>query len=139
MISIARVAPSDSAALWAIVGPLLGRSAALSRGRYDIDDMARGMAAGEFDLVVIKDDQTIIGALTFAIKVYPKMRVLEVRDLGGDRFHDWKHQLNEAVDRLAKAADCVKIEFIGRAGWGKLLAPGGYEPVFVIYEKAITP
>lgn len=125
---------------WEVVEPLLARAAILTRGRFSTEDIKALVLEGKYALTVVLDeDNRIVGAMTTAIENYPGLRALQVTFLGGRLGVQWQRLALDGVERLARAANCSKIEFRGRKEWGMVLAPDGYEHLWVAYEKVLPP
>jgi hypothetical protein len=104
-----------------------------------VGDLLQALGSGTMQLYVVLEGKEILAGLALRVAEYPKMRVLDCVFLAGHRGLEWGEIVLDFVDRVAVATGCSKVEFKGRKEWARVLAPYGYEPTFVSYEKAVQP
>lgn len=122
--------------IWNKVEGFLKEATDMSEGRYDIEDLKTKLCAGEFQLWVVFDEKyEILAAITSSFMQYPKCKMLCGQFLGGIKMSLWHDKFVATFDNWARDNKCVAIEFSGRAGWGKVLAPHGYREVFRTYQR----
>lgn len=124
--------------MWPLVEAMFKRATDLSAGRYELDDLMLKVFRGDFTLwIVIEDHDRIIAAITSSFTNYPDGRFLSGQFLAGDKLDEWREPFCELFDRWGRDNGCKAIEFVGRAGWAKALAPQGYKEIYRIYQKEL--
>jgi hypothetical protein len=86
--------------------------------------------------VAILDDQ-IQGAATTEVVQYPRRKMVRVVTLAGDRFPEWRDDMDRALQAFAERVGANGIEIYGRKGWEKRLDDLGYKPKGVRYAKEL--
>lgn len=124
--------------VWPLVEAMLKRATDDSYGRYDIDDLMYKVFTGEFVLwIVVKDEDKIIAAVTSTFNIYPQGKFLSGQFLGGEELPAWRDSFCEIFDRWGRDNGCKAVEFVGRAGWSKALAPQNYREIYRVYQKEL--
>ena len=131
------VLPPEISAIWPEVAPMLARCKA--RGEWTTDDIAGWLVEGKMSLLAVVDEGRIIAGMIYSILEYPGTRVFYVTHLAGEGGFRWGGALLRWIDKMAAANNCSRVKFEGRPEWRRVLAPAGYQPVAIYYEKAITP
>jgi len=115
--------------------------AELSGGRYDVMDLVRLVESGRYQVwLAIDPEMGIQGVLTTSVSTYPGAKYLTMQFIGGEDIVHWKDIMLETVHNYAIQQGCVTlngtplVEFSGRRGWEKMLAPNGYVPAYTVYE-----
>lgn len=122
--------------VWEQAAPYLQESADLSRGRYLLSDIRQKIEQSEWHLwVVFEPGPHVVAAITSSFAYYPQAKALQGQFLGGTRLAEWRDMFCDTFDRWAKDNGCRFIEFVGRPGWVRALAPNGYEERFRIYYR----
>lgn len=121
---------------WPAIAP--GVAEALRHGRdiYTPADILRELLCREMFLWLVMDGENLRGFAVTQVMNYPHTRAYHVLLLAGEAFAEWGHLHPELV-REATALKCQVIEFCGRAGWKKVAAPFGYEPITTLYRKVL--
>lgn len=137
-VRVSLVPPEGVEGLWGKVGHLLKKATDMSGGRYRLKDLKAKLISGEFQLWVVYDEGlSMLAAITSTFTEYPQYRVLHGQFLGGDRLEEWRDKFCALFDRWGRDNHCKKVEFTGRAGWAKRLAPCGYREIFRVYEREL--
>ena len=105
-------------------------------GEYTTEDIKKRIKAKEMQLW-IKWEGGVKGVFVTQIMNYPQMKILLVLVLGGKNFKLWRDEVDELLQRYAKANDCKHIEFYGRKGWGSYLKDINYKEQARVYSKEI--
>lgn len=95
-------------------------------GEMDASDVLNLVLRGLFTLWTVIEDQTIVAAATSEIVTYPKCKALRVVTLGGSGINRWFAALDREWEREARRQDCIRIEAVGRKGWGRAVKAYGY-------------
>lgn len=117
--------------------PYLQESASRTSGRATVDDILRLILDGQMQLWVAYEGTTIYGHVITEIKVYPRCKMLVCQYCAGEPNHMQyvEDRMYDILEDVAKKADCVGIEFVGRPGWKKSAQAHGYEMRTVTYQK----
>ena len=129
------VKPEDVSDYWQLVGPILKKATDVSEGRYSISDLKERCESGAFQLWLVIDNGRVNAALTFSISIFPQKRILSIHYLGGEMMKDWIAPLADFMQRMTLVQQCDGLEFVGRPGWEKVLAPFGLRKAFVHYIR----
>ena len=123
-------------AVWPQVSPILEKSLHTAHGRFTMKSILREIVNFEQHLwVVFDDDKKIIAALTTRFVNYPDKRLLSGQFLGGEDIMQWRDPMLETLEKWAKDNHCAGVEMTGRKGFTKVLAPHGWTPEYIVYEK----
>lgn len=135
---ICYVQGSRVAEVWHLVEPILKRATDASGGRYTVADLAKKIDTGEIQLWIVIDERNqIIAANTTTFTQYPQLRATTGLYIAGDRLPDWKDDMVNVVEKVARNTESRIIEFVGRPGWGPVLKPNGFKLSFCTYEKRL--
>lgn len=138
-LRISYVTAPRVAEVWDRVGPILQLATERSRGRYTVKDLLKKLEDGEYQLWVVHDEQgKIIAANTTRFQQYPGFNVLQGLYIAGERLAEWKDQMCEVIETIARTTGCKEVEFVGRLGWGPVLAENGYRPTVQSYVKVLN-
>ncbi len=124
-------------AVWNEVAPYLQRAVAVTNGRFELEDVRRGIETGRYDLWVAYAEGEILGAEVTTIVEYPRKRALCSLFTGGKRLREWREPMMDLLIRFARDAGCQAIEGQGRASWVKLLEPYGVREMAVLFERDV--
>ena len=106
-------------------------SAALeySGGTHDIEDIADGLRAGQFQLWPGERS-----AIVTEIIVYPQLKDLHFFLAGGDL--DELRLMQPIIESWGKSVGCSRVSLAGRRGWERtFLRDRGYEPKWFVLCK----
>lgn len=107
---------------------------ALECGReHDEADVVAALENGAAQLWLGIDDQVRCAVVT-RLNQTARGLVCEIWLMGGVDRRLWLHFLAD-IEQAAKAAGCVAVELIGRAGWARLLPD--YKRTAVVLEKVL--
>ena len=135
MMRVSLIHPDYVSNCWEEVSPLLEKSIGTAHGRYTMDDILREIVNFEQHLWVVFDDGRILAALTTRFVEYPGKRMLAGQFLGGERIMQWRDEMLTTLERWAKDSKCEGLEMTGRNGFERVLAPHGWTPEYVVFEK----
>jgi len=122
MIEFLPVPASSVPDMWPLVLPHLAPSIALSRGRYEPEDVGILCARGHMQLWIAgRGDDQVIGAMVTEIAVYPRKRVARTVFAGGTDLRRWYRLASDAVEAWGRSWGCQGLEACGRRGWGRLV------------------
>lgn len=135
-LQISLVPHTDIENIWPKVSRYLKLASDQSYGRYRLADIRHKLETNEHQLwIVFDEDRNIVAAITSTFTLYPQFTSLHGQFLGGERLDEWRERFCDIFDRWAKDNGCRMIEFTGRPGWAKTLAPQGYKEVFRVYQR----
>lgn len=135
-LEVSLVPTHDVHRVWAQVAPMLEKATAMSEGRYNISDLARKLASGEFHLWIIFERRgEIIAAITSTFTWYPQSKALSGQFLGGARLSEWRDKFCNLFDSWGADNGCQIVEFTGRPGWARALKDNGYREIYRTYQR----
>jgi hypothetical protein len=110
-----------------------------TQGRASVDDILRFVLTGQMLLWAVHEDGTAFGHVITEVKQYPRCKFLTVQYCAGEPHHMERVEAEVfgTLERFAKDAGCVGVEFVGRVGWKKAATRYGYETHSVTYQKLI--
>jgi hypothetical protein len=123
-------------AVWPEVCPWIEAACRTNRGKYDAEDIRRGLLAGADQLWIWKTPTAFAIGITRLVD-YPKQKVCTLRIVTGTNAAEWQHAAVETIERWAKENGCQAMEFCARPGWGKRLRNQGYEMTHNYLEKPL--
>lgn len=101
----------------------------ITDGRCALDDVLLDVLNGTCLLWLAFDETTpdkdIYGLVVTKIAHYPRMKCTHVVYCAGREMDLWLGGMVDIVKRWARDNACARIEFVGRKGWTKVLAPHG--------------
>ena len=89
-------------------------------GEVDEAGLLERLLTGDAQLWVVWDDGLLGGAIT-SITNYAEFKAVRLVALGGERFEDWREEMDRLLDKFCEVHGCSRIEFYGRIGWSKRL------------------
>lgn len=95
---------------------------------------------GDWDLWVLADDQDVKVAMLASWHVHSYDKLYNIPWMGGQRdFRAFKYvaEALEHIEAYALSHGAADVVLFGREGWGKVLAPYGYQKTGSIFEKPI--
>ncbi len=122
--------------VWPLARPHLEPSIALSRGRYETDDVGILCARGFMQLWVATRDEKVIGAMVTELVNFPRKREARTVFAGGTDLRRWYRLASEAVEDWGRSWGCTALSAVGRPGWGRLV---GAEADGVCIYREIKP
>jgi hypothetical protein len=134
-MQVSLIHPDYVSGCWEEVEPLLAKSISTAHGRYTMDDILREVVNFHQHLWIVFDEKEIIAALTTRFMDYPRKRILAGQFLGGTRIMRWRDDMLVTLEKWAKDNNCTGLEMTGRNGFEKVLAPHGWTPEYVVFEK----
>jgi hypothetical protein len=136
MIRIVKVPQLLVGLVWGSVCPLLLRGAA-ENPRLTVEQMAVGLAEGDFDLWLVFRDEQLSAA--FMTQIYDG--ALDVFTLAGRGAFSWGKTLSRRLVAFAREQGCERIKFAGRKSHqrvsdydGALRIAGEIAPGILQYE-----
>lgn len=135
----ALVPPQRLADVWGHVSPLVTLACARSSGKFLASDVARSVAAGEFQLWVGLDDDPGPPKVILITRLlpYPRLIACELLACVGDDREAWEPLMDD-IEAWAKAAGATLMQPIARPGWERVLAKRGYRKTHVMLEKVLA-
>lgn len=119
--------------VWDDVKGYIKRAIDRSPPTHSLENVRKEIEIGQSVLYVIGDDKQAYGAAVACVMVYPQLRSVRVRYVGGDRMKDWLKELRKVIDIFALENDCQYIESVGRGGWKR--AWGCYSAGELLYRR----
>lgn len=124
--------------VWHLIEPHIARVTEIVDDETTPMHIKEKALIGEVLIITISEGDKIIAALTADIRTYDTgMKALHLPHLGGDKFFQWRDQLNIVVNAIAKDFDCQQLRIVGRRGWVKALKDLGWEEQYVVLKKDI--
>ena len=113
-------------------------AAALEHGGVMLwpQDIYNALIARTMKLWLAFDGATLKGCMVTQLANYPRIKVLSIVAAGGRDAREWM-QFDSTISEYARILDCEAIEFLGRQGWEKMVAPYGYKPVVTVFRKTL--
>ena len=100
-------------------------------GTHTIDDVAAGIASGQFQFWPGERSAVITEILT-----YPQLKALNFFLVGGDG-KELVERIEPIIVAWAKSIGCMRVTQVGRKGWSRVLRPKGYRTVLTMMLKEI--
>ena len=132
------IPPGHVSNVFADVKPYFDKAVARTRGRLVTDDLLRQVLVGESQLWVAFDDEQenkIKGIVVTTIKNYPHKRMVDMTFCAGEQLDSWCDLVFNLVEEWAINNNLDGMEFVGRAGWRKVLAKHGMRETYRLFEK----
>lgn len=131
------VRPDLVAAVWPHIEEHLQRAVDVCQERVDISHVYEATTTGEYLLWLVTNSVSgnIVAAYTTRIADYPGRNALAVDFVGGSELSRWLPDALQKIEHHARRCGCDLIEGYGRAAWGRVLAPSGWEPAYTTYHK----
>lgn len=124
--------------VWDVVRPMLEPAVSVTNGRFSTYSVYNDLQRGDSHLWIAFDDEgNIHGAVTTDIIDYPEKRCLSMTFVGGSKFSEWSHPLNEILENWARDNQCEAIEGQGRPAWNRLVRRFGCKPLATIFERNV--
>jgi hypothetical protein len=120
------------ARLWPTIEPILKRATDCTRGYEPIDVLSLAMI-GRMGVILVTEDDRIVGVAVTEVRQYPRCRVLEVPFVAGNGLKRWHQKLLDFIDAAAVGAECSDIMGFFRKGWVKF----GFELDGVIVRRRV--
>jgi hypothetical protein len=118
---------------WARCRPFVEAALTHAGGTHDIDDVAALIARGRAHFW--PGERCAVVTEFFD---YPRLKACNLWLLGGDLRELMR--MRPVIEAWARAQGCSRMLGGGpRRGWGRLLAPLGYRPDWIIYRKELDP
>ena len=124
--------------IWNDVSRVLHRSVLTAGGRFDLNDVRKGIKSGFYDLWVVMEEDRVVAALTTRVVAYPQCKSLALDWIGGSRMREWLPQAQKVMTKFAKENGCIQLEGYGRKGWDRWLRTYGWEPHYIAYKMEIV-
>lgn len=125
---------TDIEAVWEEVRPWIAAACKRSRGKFDEDDIKRGLLARDDQLWIWHTETAYAVGVTRLVH-YPKQLVCTIRIVTGRNRREWENECMSQIERWAKARGCDAMELQARPGWEKALPD--YEKTHVYLEKRL--
>jgi hypothetical protein len=117
----------------------LRKSEVWTKSRACVDDIVKFVLTGQMQLWLIFDPETNAtpGYFITEVKQYPQVKMLVVQYCAAEigMLNEVFEDSMNILERFAKDAECIGIEFFGRPGWGPHAKKHGYMTKTVVYEK----
>lgn len=126
-------------ALWLEIEPFINTALKAGTRDFTTEDVWDHLMKDEMRaLVIIDDNDVIVGCVILELVDYPKLRACHIVALGGKNLKQWIHLL-PFVEKVAKAEGAQRMEFIGREGWQRVeaLTQQGYKKMGVLIHKSL--
>ena len=134
-LELVALTPNQVKDVWNYIKPMLQRACDRSRGEIDATDLFKSCLIGESTIWVAYDDDGVIHAAGATERqARHDGNVCVITAMGGRSMKDWIGHI-ETIKNFAKFHGCDRVEFLGRAGWGRVVE--GATPVGTIYEVKI--
>lgn len=125
--------------MWNSVVPHLERVIELVADETSLDSIFQKSLSGEMLIILICEGASIIAAVTAEIRIYDSgFKALHIPQLGGDKFFEWRDQLDSVLNAIAKDFNCSQLRIVGRRGWIKALKDLGWEEQYVVLKKEVV-
>lgn len=125
---------TDIEAVWGEVLPWISAACKRSRGKFDAEDIKRGVLNREDQLWIWRTATSYAVGITRLLN-YPKQRVCTIRIVTGRNRKEWEKECIAQIEAWAKSQGCDAMELQARPGWEKALP--GYDKTHVYLEKPL--
>lgn len=103
-----------------------------SGGTHSIDDVAAMVRRGDAQFWSAPNAAAVTEIIDF-----PQFKCLHLWLCGGD-MNEIIHKMLPVAEAWAKERGCSKTSTAGRVGWGRVMAPLGYEPLAQVCMKELV-
>jgi hypothetical protein len=121
---------------WDYVKESLESAFKLDGGRISIDDVKRLIDNKQMQLWGLHDG-ILRAAMVTEIINYPQMRVVRIVAVGGKDMDLWLDELINTIDAWGRENGAQAMEFVGRAGWEKVLSKKGWITPQIVMTRPI--
>lgn len=129
--------PEKLRAVWAAARPFLDAALAKGHGEYWLEDIIDALLERRMQLWVVMAEGSMVGAAVTEVVRYPRLAVLQVVLLGGERMIEWYQAIDAAFVDAAQRFGCQEVRTHGRKGWARTMPWAGYEQSYVVMSKRI--
>lgn len=138
MTTLALVPAAETLSRPPELSPFIARAAAGSNGKFDVIDICRALARGQWQLWIARAaDGALRAVLLTRVVDYPRLRACEMLAAVGSEREETMLPFLADIEAWARAQGCVLMQPIARAGWEKALSPHGYRKTHVMLEKRL--
>lgn len=114
--------------IWPVIDELLTAHPAGLTDYYENDDIYQMVVTdSSYDVWVVVEDGTIVGACFWVLARYPKKSTYTCYWLGGKGLRRHYRHVMETILSYCRALKVDEIAFNGRKGWALLLAPWDFK------------
>ena len=136
-ITFAAVPPDRVDRIWPLARPHLEKAAITTNGLFSIDDIERGVVAGEILLWVVMQGGGVIAAVTTKVIHYPRRSALAIDWVGGSKIKEGIDDFHSMLVDFAKRNGCSHLEGYGVRAWGRLLSDRGWKQAYITYRMEL--
>lgn len=134
-MEIVYVKPENIGTAWPMFRDYAEQVMEVSAGRRTGGKLLLDLFQGHEILWLVMEEDEAIGFCTMQFIQYDSVKLLRVNMLAGDRFDEWRDEMNHRLEVFAQENGAVGLELIGRKGWVRKLADLGWRERFVTMEK----
>lgn len=120
--------------VWPRVEPLMDRACKRSHGVYEPSDIYEALMGRTMQLWTAWDGKELVAAAVTEIRIYPRMKVLAMPLLAGERLKDWL-EFQPTFEEYARAHGCSHLEGYARKGWLRVLK--NWTPQWTVIRKEL--
>ena len=136
-VAVYMVPPVDIPKFWSECEPIIERSLKHAHGESSILGIRQNLIAGQTQLWVVIDDETIIACAVMQIIQYELKRTYRGLYLAGEDMDKWLGPLDKALERYARQWGCKEIELFGRKGWLRKLKNMNYAEGYSMVRREL--
>jgi len=143
-LDVLAIDPAAVDALWPTLGPYLERALAYGYDAYTLAECRRRLTATPPELIAVvcmakgTDEPLVVLTLELA-EVQGIGRVCHFVTAAGEEMDTWATWLDPILVEVAREQGADYLTTKGRAGWARALKPLGYEHLYTICGKKVTP
>ncbi len=116
---------------WPDVAPIIEKAIQYTDGKYNLDDILKGVKSRELQLWTASREEKVTSAMVTKIVQYPQAKTLLMMIYAGEHTRNMT-QFLQPIYAWAKELGCTDVNIYGRAGWERVLNDQGYKKVFTV-------
>lgn len=131
--------PSESIPMWWGKLEALYKSTPETWADYEkLESIYEQHLSGRRILYICIVETELVFAISGTVQSYPMGKVVHLDWCAGRNVRDYIGLALSSLETLAWQVNAFEVQFSGREGWKKLLAPFGYHPTHVTYSKRLV-
>jgi len=123
--------------MWPVLGPFIEKALSYTQGELDPLDICKRALDGEMTIWLVAIEAKVIGVVVTEVIAFAQYDVLRIVTLSGERFKEWKADLDKILVKFAQLIGARRIEAVGRPGWVRALRDLNYQATYVIVTKVL--
>jgi hypothetical protein len=129
--------PQQVMQMWPLLQSFVAAALVHTQGEMGPLDVCERAMNGAMQLWVIAEQDKLHGVAVTEVIEFPQITSLRIVTLSGERFAEWKGELDQRLEQFAHVVGAGRIEAVGRPGWARSLRALNYKPTYVIVTRLV--